>query len=226
MKPRCNLLVLCTIFAVSVLASDGVAQQSEGAAQQLRPAPDTPRVVLYEEDPDDRYGKRYIGSATWRIETVTPRAGAATDLAVRADVEVPERRITMTFLLRRNTDRALPASHTIYLTFHLPTDFPFGGIQNVPGILTKTAEDRRGAPLAGIAVKPMPDAFLVGLSGVEADMQRNLQHLKERTWFDIPIVYANGRRAILALEKRRARRKGLRGGVQSLGAVSGLSLPP
>ena len=34
-----------------------------------------------------------------------------------------------------------------------------------------------------------------------ADMQRNLQLLKERPWFDIPIVYNNGRRAILALEK-------------------------
>ena len=32
-------------------------------------------------------------------------------------------------------------------------------------------------------------------------MQRNLPLLKERAWFDIPIVYNNGRRAILALEK-------------------------
>ena len=32
-------------------------------------------------------------------------------------------------------------------------------------------------------------------------MQRNLQLLKERGWFDIPIVYNNGRRAILAVEK-------------------------
>ena len=32
-------------------------------------------------------------------------------------------------------------------------------------------------------------------------MQRNLQLLKERSWFDIPIVYNNGRRAILAIEK-------------------------
>jgi hypothetical protein len=32
-------------------------------------------------------------------------------------------------------------------------------------------------------------------------MQRNIQLLKERSWFDIPIVYNNGRRAILAVEK-------------------------
>ena len=159
------------------------------------------RVVLYEEDPADPQGKRYVGSAIWRTETVTPGPGAAPDLAVRADLEIPERRITMTFSLRRNTDQALPASHTIEITFNLPADFPFGGISNVPGVLMKQAEQTRGAPLAGLAVKVTSGFFLVGLSAVEADQQRNMQLLKERGWFDIPIVYNNGRRAILALEK-------------------------
>ena len=159
------------------------------------------RVVLYEEDPADPAGKRYVGSAIWRTETVTPGPGAAPDLAVRADLEIPERRMTMTFSLRRNTDQSLPASHTIEVTFNLPADFPFGGISNVPGILMKQAEQTRGAPLAGLAVKVTSGFFLVGLSAVEGDMQRNIQLLKERSWFDIPIVYNNGRRAILALEK-------------------------
>ena len=39
------------------------------------------------------------------------------------------------------------------------------------------------------------------MSAVEADRERNIQLLKERAWFDIPVVYANNRRAILALEK-------------------------
>jgi hypothetical protein len=159
------------------------------------------RVVLYEEDPAEPQGKRYVGSAIWRTETVTPGPGSPPDLAVRADLEIPERRITMTFSLRRNTDQALPASHTMEVTFNLPADFPFGGIANVPGILMKQAEQTRGAPLAGLAVKVTSGFFLVGLSAVEADMQRNLQLLKERAWFDIPIVYNNGRRAILAIEK-------------------------
>jgi hypothetical protein len=29
----------------------------------------------------------------------------------------------------------------------------------------------------------------------------NIQLVRERPWFDIPIVYTNGRRAILAVEK-------------------------
>jgi hypothetical protein len=159
------------------------------------------RVVLYEEDPSDPQGKRYLGSAIWRTEMITPGPNLPQELAVRADLEIPERRITMTFSLRRNTDQALPASHTIEVTFNLPADFPFGGISNVPGILMKQAEQTRGAPLAGLAVKVTSGFFLVGLSAVETDMQRNLQLLKERPWFDIPIVYNNGRRAILAIEK-------------------------
>jgi hypothetical protein len=164
-------------------------------------APVVQRVVLYEEDPNDAQGKRYIGSAIWRVETAPPSPGAAPETAVRADLEIPERRITMTFSLRRNTDQAMPASHTIEVMFNLPADFPFGGISNVPGILMKQAEQTRGAPLAGLAVKVTAGYFLVGLSAVESDMQRNLQLLKERPWFDIPIVYNNGRRAILAIEK-------------------------
>jgi hypothetical protein len=137
----------------------------------------------------------------WRPATVSPGPGLAPELAVRADVEIPERHITMTWSLRRNTDPALPASHTIEILFNLPADFPGGGIANVPGILMKQSEQARGTPLAGLAVKVTNGFFLIGLSAVEADQQRNIQLLKERPWFDIPIVYTNGGRAILALEK-------------------------
>ena len=159
------------------------------------------RVVLYEEDSNDPQGKRYVGSVIWRTETVSPGPGLAPELAVRADVEIPERRITATWSLRRNTDQALPASHTIEILFNLPADFAGGGIANVPGILMKQSEQARGTPLAGLAVKVTNGFFLIGLSAVDADMQRNIQLLKERPWFDIPVVYTNGGRAILAMEK-------------------------
>ncbi len=159
------------------------------------------RVVLYEEDPGDPQGKRSVGSAIWRTETVSPGPGLAPELAVRADVEIPDRKMAVTWSLRRNTDQALPASHTIEIMFKLPPDFPGGGIANVPGILMKQSEQARGTPLAGLAVKVTNGFFLVGLSAVEADVQRNIQLLKERPWFDIPIVYTTGGRAILAMEK-------------------------
>jgi hypothetical protein len=159
------------------------------------------KVVLYEEDPGNPEGKRYVGSAIWRTETVSPGPGLAPELAIRADVEIPERRMRMTWSLRRNTDKALPASHTIEIMFSLPADFDQGGIANVPGVLMKTSEQARGVPLAGLAVKVTNGYFLIGLSAVDIDMQRNVEFLKSRDWFDIPIVYTNGKRAILAVEK-------------------------
>jgi hypothetical protein len=159
------------------------------------------RVVLYEEDPNDPQGKRFVGSAIWRTEMVSPGPGVAPELAIRADVEVPERRIAMTWSLRRNADPNLPASHTVEIMFKLPQDFASGGVSNVPGILMKQAEQSRGTPLSGLAVKVTNGFFLIGLSSVDADRDRNVQLLKERAWFDIPVVYSNNRRAILALEK-------------------------
>ena len=159
------------------------------------------KVVLYDEDPNDPKGKRYVGSALWRTETVSPGPGLAPELAIRADIEIPERHMRMTWSLRRNTDKALPASHTIEIMFTLPADFSEGGVANVPGVLMKQDEQARGVPLAGLAVKVTNGYFLIGLSAVDVDVQRNVQMLKERDWFDIPIVYTSGKRAILAMEK-------------------------
>ena len=164
-------------------------------------APVAQRVVLYDEDPSDPKGKQYVGSVVWRTEEVKGAAGNTPEIAVRAEIEIPERKFKMTMSFRRNTDTSLPASHTAELTFVLPQDFDGGGVSNVPGILMKSNEQSRGTPLAGLAVKVTDGFFLVGLSNVESDRVRNLQLLKERSWFDVPLVYTNQRRAIIAIEK-------------------------
>jgi hypothetical protein len=164
-------------------------------------APVAQRVVLYDEDPSDPKGKQYVGSVIWRTEPIKASGNQKPDVAVRADIEIPDRKFKMTMSFRRNTDTSLPASHTAELTFILPQDFSGGGVGNVPGILMKSNEQARGTPLAGLAVKVTDGFFLVGLSNVDSDRARNLQLLKERSWFDVPLVYVNQRRAIIAIEK-------------------------
>src|SRR5579871_4556341 len=164
-------------------------------------APVAQRVVLYDEDPSVPKGKQYVGSVVWRTEPVKTTGNQKPDIAVRADIEIPDRKFKMTMSFRRNTDASLPASHTAELTFILPPDFSGGGVSNVPGILMKSNEQARGTPLAGLAVKVTDGFFLVGLSNVDADRSRNIQLLKERSWFDVPLVYSNQRRAIIAIEK-------------------------
>ncbi len=179
---------------------DRVGQPS--SSDQL--APVAQRVVLYDEDPSDPKGKQYVGSVIWRTEQVKASGAQKADIAVRAEIEIPDRKFKMTMSFLRNTDASLPASHTAELTFILPQDFAGGGIGNVPGVLMKSNEQARGTPLAGYAVKVTdgPKAlFLVGLSNIDSERSRNIQLLKERSWFDVPLVYVNQRRAIIAIEK-------------------------
>ena len=159
------------------------------------------RVVLYEEDPADPQGKRFVGSAIWRTETISPGPGHSPELAIRADIEIPERKLAMTWSLRRNTDQSLPASHTIEVMFKLPADFSSGSVDKLPGILMKQSEQAKGVALAGVAIKVTNGFFLIGLSAVATERDKNIQLLKERSWLDIPVVYTNNRRAILAIER-------------------------
>jgi hypothetical protein len=155
------------------------------------------KVVLYEGN----FGTQLVGSTVWRTEAVAPGPGQNPDVIVRAEIEIPEQKVQVRLSLRRNDDKQLPASHKIEIVFTLSPDFLHGGITNIPGILMKEDETTRGVPLNGVAVKVTNNFFLIGLSSVRADMQRNIQLLKERSWFDIPVVYSDGRRAIIAIEK-------------------------
>jgi hypothetical protein len=87
------------------------------------------------------------------------------------------------------------------MTFSVPSDFADRGIGNVPGLMLKSSERSVGIPLQAVTVRIADGVFLSGLSDSEIDVGRNERLLKERGWFDIPIVYANQHRAILAIEK-------------------------
>ncbi len=181
-----------------IIASPPKIADRVNPGQQAPQAATAQSASLYEEDPADQRGRRYAGSVIWKTETVSPQ-GKPRELAIRAELEIPERHMRMILSLRRNPDKVLPASHTIEITFPSPTTF--GEITSIPALLMKSGEQADGARLAGVTVKVTSGLFLIGLSAADSDMQRNLQMLEEQPWFDIPLVYENGRRAILALER-------------------------
>jgi hypothetical protein len=157
--------------------------------------------VLYEEEPGNPPGRRADGSVVWITETAPSDTASAPELALRADINIPDRKLEMTWRLRRTP--GLSTSHSIEFLFTLPPEFPVGGILKVPGMWMGelTQDIRQDIPLTGLAVKVATGDFLIGLSGAPADKERNIQLLKDRPWIDIPIVYANNRRAILRVEK-------------------------
>jgi hypothetical protein len=178
------------------------------AAPASAPAPDAktppdgaPHAILYEEDPKDPNGKRYTGWVVWSTQQIPPVPGAAPDLAVTAKVTIPDRPLGMTMTIRRNLDRSLPASHTIEVKFELPPSEPARSIHDMVSIQMKPNEEVAGQQLAGSRVKVSKDFFLIGLSGIDLDVQHNLLILKERPWLGIPFVYDNNSRAVLSIEK-------------------------
>ncbi len=160
------------------------------------------KVTLFEETPGaEQGGREFAGTVNWRLETISPGQGAPPEPAVKADIDIPEKKMTVQLTFRRNVDQTLPASHTIEVLFNLPADFAYGGIANVPGILLKSGDAGRGQPLSAISVRITNGFFLVGLSAVDIDRQRNTQLLKERDAIIIPLLYNNGRRGILTVDK-------------------------
>jgi len=171
------------------------------AASSVTPPAGAQQAVLYEETPSEPNGRRSTGTVTWRTEGSPGVAGESSDIAVVADARIPEQKFGVTMTIRRNHDRALPASHTIDLRFDLPPDQPNGGILNIVAVRMAPDDRSTGQQLASSIVQVSPDYFLVGLSAAETDTRLNLQILKERPWVGIQFIYANNRRGLISFEK-------------------------
>lgn len=173
------------------------------AAEPAQPAiPVAQRAILYEETPEAAQTPKAVpGRVVWRLDSSNPGQGQKLETVVRADIEVPDAGLTLSMVLRRNTDASLPASHTIELTFGRTGTGETRQIRDVGVPQFKAEESARGVPLSGLPVPVTDNVFLIGLSNVPADIERNLDLLRARPWIDLPIRYANGRRAVLAFDK-------------------------
>jgi hypothetical protein len=148
---------------------------------------------LYEEDPKPA-GRLYPGSVHWHAEQVAGAAGEPPDLTAQADIEIPKLKLKVMLSIRQNRDAIPPASPRLEIHFTVPPDFAHKGIDSISGILMSGF-----VPLALSTVKVSGNSFEFDLERLGLD--RNLQLLKERTWFYVPLVYVDGGRALLSIEK-------------------------
>jgi hypothetical protein len=157
-------------------------------------------AVLYEEPLDAAAGMAGVtpvdAVVSWRFVE-----HGSTGPEILADLEVPERGISIRLVLRQNADPSLPASHLVAAVINTSPDFPGRGIRSVPRLVLKASEDERGEPLIGAPAKIADGFFWIALSATESDVGRNLLLLRERAWIDLPLVYDTGQRAILSFEK-------------------------
>lgn len=135
-------------------------------------------------------------SVSWRFV-----ADGAAGPRVEAQLDVPTRRMTVRLSLDDNPEQSIPASHLFEIDVSTPGDFPGGSVAEIPRIVMKPTADARGEPLAGAGAKVRDGFFWYALSGEEATAAANLALLRDRPWFDLPLIYENGQRAILTFEK-------------------------
>jgi hypothetical protein len=174
-------------------AAAPAARQEVGVAQ---------RAVFYEEDPaNPQNPKAQVGQVTWRLEDINPGQGQALEKAVNATIEIADASLTMKMVLRRNLDTTLPASHTVELTFTTREGDSGRVIRDIGLLQFKNEEAARGTPVAGLPVPVRENLFLIGLSNLQGDVERNTELFVRRNWIDLPVRMASGQRAILSFEK-------------------------
>lgn len=160
------------------------------------------RAYLVEEpEPGAQQPALFGGRALWRADLVNVGQGQPAENAVRADLEIPEAGLAMSFVLRRNTDPTLPASHLIQISFARTASGTARAVRDVAVPEFKIDEGARGAPLSGLVVPVTEDVFLVGLANIPTEVTRNVEMMRARPWIDVRLRYANGKRAILTFEK-------------------------
>jgi hypothetical protein len=177
------------------------ANQAAAAGTTAPGAPVAYRAALLVEAPEEANKiKTYLGTVVWRLDNVSGGSGQPVGTAIHADVDIPGDKWKVSFTLQKNTDPSLPASHTITINFYPQADSPSGGVKQINVVQMRQDNAPRGESLIGVPVPIMDNSFLIGLTRGTAETT-NLELIKSRLWFDIPIGLTNGKIAKLTFEK-------------------------
>jgi hypothetical protein len=183
-------------------AAPAQAPGAPGAAPPRGDVPVAQRAMLYEENQaDPQTPKVTPARAVWRLDTLNAGQGQPLETVVRATIDVPDAKMSLNLVLRRNLDQTLPASHTVELAFTTPPGNAGRAVRDVGLLQFKNDESVRGTPVAGLPVPAKENLFLIGLSNLPADIERNTDLITKRNWIDLPIRFSSGQRAILSFEK-------------------------
>ena len=172
----------------------------EAAAPDSQPLGVQQKMILYEE----RLGQQSLevksGTVVWTL--VAEQSGDGPDeQVIRGEINNPDKGLSALVTIKRNTDPSLPASHLIEIVFALPPDFDGGSIDQLQRIALKQTEADQGNPLIAVPAKITQDFYMVALNDLEEARTTNIDLLRNRNWIDIPVIYANGRQALITLEK-------------------------
>lgn len=160
------------------------------------------KAIFYEERTNIAEGSAEAGNVVWTLVQESPGDGQPAEPAIHGEATIPGKDLQLRVTIRRNADKTLPASHIIELIFLTPADFDGGGIDKVLRFTLKDTEEDPGSPVLSIPPTKVAEGyFLVALNDTKADAETNLMLFKREKWIDVPVVYSNGRRALITMEK-------------------------
>ena len=178
-------------------------------------------AILYEERAGSNQPDVSAGNVIWEIvPTGSEAIGSAGLPSVKGNARIESRDIAVRFELMRNLDANLPASHLIEFEFTPGPLFNGDEINNIAGVIAKPEEQKNGDQLKGAIVKVSERVFWVAMSAQAADLASNTDALQQQNWFDIPLVFKSGKRAILTLEKGAAGKKAIEEAFKSWNATN------
>ncbi|MFC6792874.1 histidine kinase [Methylobacterium komagatae] len=184
---------------------DGAAPRTQTPAVPEQPTVAVAkRAFLIEESTsaENSQPQTTPGRVTWRLDTANGEQGQPLQTSATAVVSFLDGGLTLTMTIQKNLDSTLPASHTVSLSFtQSGPDAASRTVQDVGLLQAKDDENSRGSPVSGLPVRVRDNLFLIGLSSLPADVERNTDLLLHRPWFDLAVRYTSGRRAVLTFEK-------------------------
>lgn len=167
---------------------DGQPPQQAAATGAGAPEIIAQRAFLFElNDENPEQPNISAGEVVWRLEGKGSRSAA-----LYTDISLPEAGLSFSLVIRPNDDASLPASHTIEVTFVNAADRQDRAVRDMAIPQMRIDKEPRGVPLAGLTIPVADNMFLVGLSNLPSDIERNYNLMRERDWVDLPVRFANG----------------------------------
>src|SRR5262249_43955084 len=145
-------------------------------------------------------GSKIDATVTWSLERIAGKPKQKPELAIRADITVPERGLEVTWVMRRNTDKSAFATHVVSVTVQTP-DKDHGMIRDLFGMLLGSSEESNPTALFASHEKADYNAFRSYLSPADFSMRVNDKLIRERSWIELRFTFRDGERAILAMDK-------------------------
>ena len=183
------------------------AQPTTPAQQPPSQPTDTPGIavgqrvgLLLQSDAPQGFDTQ-MGNVVWRMDSINRGPGVPLSRAIRADFDVPDAKLKGFITIEKNLDPTLRASHTVTVRFLPSPDSALAKITEIGLPVMRSEASANVEPLAGVQAKITDNIFIVALTSDPQFAVRNIETIKSRGWFDIPMKLADGRAAKITLEK-------------------------